>query len=223
VGSLLAIVVPLALGAAVSPTLFALEVLVLTGKRHPIARGWAVASGAGAVLVAFGLLGVTLLRTVDTGHRHRSPTGAAIDLGAAALLALLAARSAHKAKTAAEAHHEHTKGRLADAPTLAFVGVGALGMLVNFSTLVLFLPAVREIEHSSVDVAEKVVVWLIITVITLLPVLLPLTLVALLGTRADPLLARLSAFVGRHARTITIAIELLFAVILAWKGIGDLR
>jgi len=28
-------------------------------------------------------------------------------------------------------------------------------MLVNFSTLVLFLPAVREIEHSSVDVAEK--------------------------------------------------------------------
>ena len=66
-------------------------------------------------------------------------------------------------------------------------------MLVNFSTLVLFLPAVREIEHSSVDVAEKVVVWLIITVIALLPVLLPVTLVALLGTRADPLLARLNA------------------------------
>jgi hypothetical protein len=96
-------------------------------------------------------------------------------------------------------------------------------MLVNFSTLVLFLPAVREIEHSSVDVAEKVVVWLIITVIALLPVLLPVTLVALLGTRADPLLARLNAFVGRHARTIAIAIELVFAVVLAWKGIGDLH
>jgi len=93
-------------------------------------------------------------------------------------------------------------------------------MLVNFSTLVLFLPAVREIEHSSVDVAEKVVVWLIITVIALLPVLLPVTLVALLGTRADPLLARLNAFVGRHARTIAIAIELVFAVVLAWKGSG---
>jgi len=54
-------------------------------------------------------------------------------------------------------------------------------------------------------------------------VLLPVTLVALLGTRADPLLARLNAFVGRHARTIAIAIELVFAVVLAWKGIGDLH
>ena len=222
-GSLLAVVIPLALGAAVSPTLFALEVLVLTGTHHPVARGWAVAGGAGAVLLAFGLLGVTVLRTIETGHHHRSLTGAVIDLGAAAALVLLAARSLQKARTAAEAHHEHTKGRLDDAPTLTFVGVGALGMLVNFSTLVLFLPAVREIEHSSVDVAEKVVVWLIITVIALLPVLLPVTLVALLGTRADPLLARLNAFVGRHARTIAIAIELVFAVVLAWKGIGDLH
>jgi hypothetical protein len=36
-------------------------------------------------------------------------------------------------------------------------------------------------------------------------------------------LARLNAFVGRHARTIAIAIELVFAVVLAWKGIGDLH
>ena len=107
-GSLLAVVIPLALGAAVSPTLFALEVLVLTGKHHPVARGWAVAGGAGAVLLAFGLLGVTVLRTIETGHHHRSLTGAVIDLGAAAALVLLAARSLQKARTAAEAHHEHT-------------------------------------------------------------------------------------------------------------------
>ena len=138
-GSLLAIVVPLALGAAISPTLFALEVLVLSGLRHPVARAWALAGGAAATLIAFSVLGLTLLRNLHAGRHHRSPTDATIDLVAGVLLALLAARALHPGKTAAESHHDRTQRRLADTPTILFVGVGGLGMLVNFSTLLLFL------------------------------------------------------------------------------------
>ena len=220
--SLLGIVVPLALGAAISPTLFALEILVLSGRRHPVARAWALAGGAAATLIAFSALGLTLLQKLHSGHHHRSPADATIDLVAGALLALLGARALHPRKTAAESHHDRTRRRLADAPTILFVGVGVLGMLVNFSTLLLFLPALREISRSSVSPAGKGVTWLILLVTTLLPVLIPVTLVVMLGRRASPLLERLNTFVGGHSRQITVAIELLFAAVLIWKGIVEL-
>ena len=221
-GSLLAIVVPLALGAAVSPTLFALEVLILSGRRHPIARAWALAGGAAAVLIAFSVLGLTLLRNLHSGHHNRSPADASIELAAGALLLSLAARALYTRKTAAESHNDRTQGRLADTPTILFVGVGALGMLVNFSTLLLFLPALHEISRSPVSLADKGAAWLILVVITLLTVLIPVTLVVMLGRRASPLLDRLNTFVANHSRQITIIVEVVFAVILIWKGIAEL-
>jgi hypothetical protein len=158
-GSLLAIVLPLALGAAISPTLFALEVLVLSGRRHPVARAWALTGGAAATLIFFSVLGLTLLRNLHAGKHHRSLTDAAIDLVAGALLAVLAARALRPRKTVAESHHDRTRGRLAGTPTILFLGIGSLGMLVNFSTLLLFLPALHEISRSSVSQVDKGVTW----------------------------------------------------------------
>jgi hypothetical protein len=221
-GSLLAIVVPLALGAAISPTLFALEVLILSGRRHPVARAWALAGGAAAILIAFSVLGLTLLRNLHSGHHNHSPADASIELAAGVLLVSLAARTLYSSKTAAESHNDRAKGRLADTPSILFVGVGALGMLVNFSSLLLFLPALHEISRSSVSPADKATAWLVLVVITLLPVLIPVTLVVILGHRASPLLDRLNAFVANHSRQITITIEVLFAVVLIWKGIAEL-
>src|ERR1022692_487784 len=220
--SLLARVVPLAFGAAISPTHFALEVLVLSGRRHPVSRAWAVAGGASAVLAVYALLGLTLLDHLDTKHGH-SPAGAAIDLGAAVLLALLAFRALHRRPTAAEGHRQRTMSRIAEAPTLSFVGIGGVAMLLNFSTIVLFFPALHEISRSPVDRMEKAAAVLVLVVITLLPVLIPVLLAAGLGSRADPVLARLNRFVGGHSRQITAGIEIFFCILLIWKGIGELR
>jgi hypothetical protein len=111
---------------------------------------------------------------------------------------------------------------MVDEPTVSFWGLGALAMLVNFSTLVLYLAALHQISHSSVDLAEKTVVGVILILITLLPVLLPVLLVTVLGHKADPVLSRVNEFVGRHAREITAGIEILFCLVLLFKGIGEL-
>ena len=131
-GNLVVAVLPLALGAAVSPTLLALQLLVLSGGGHRLARAWALAAGSALVLAAFSVLCLTALARVRPSHGHRSMTDAAVLIGSGVLLGVLALRSRLRRPTAGEQHTSRSAARLAGAPTAWFVGVGALGMVVNF-------------------------------------------------------------------------------------------
>jgi len=222
-GSLLVSVLPLALGAAVSPTLLALQLLVLTGTTHRLSRAWALAAGAALVLGAFSLLCVTALQRIRPHHtHHKSATDAVVLLVSGGLLALLTIRSLLKRPTAGEKHTSTIAGRLGTASTAWFLGVGAVGMVVNFSTLLLVLPAVHEITHSSASTADKVAVFAVMYVIVLLPVLVPVLLVTVLGNGADRLLDATHTWVSRHSRTIGVVIEGVFAVYLMVKGVRAL-
>jgi len=221
-GQLLVAVLPLALGAAVSPTLLALQLLVLSGPVHRLARAWALALGAGLVLAAFSLLCVTALQHVRPHHAHRSATDATILIASGVLLGALAVRSRLRRATPGEKHTSATAGRMATAATPWFVGVGAFGMVVNFSTLLLVLPAVHEITHSSASASDRAVAFVVLYVIVLLPVLVPVVLATVLGRRADPVLSATHAWVGRNARTIGTVIEAVFAVYLLVKGVRSI-
>jgi len=218
-GQLLVAVLPLALGAAVSPTLMALQLLVLSGPTHRLARAWSLTLGAALVLGAFSVLCFTALDHLRPHHAHKSATDAAVLLGSGVLLAALAVRSRLKKPTTGENHSDRTAGRLATAGTPWFIGVGALGMVVNFSTLLLVLPAVHEIAHSSAGTTAKAVVFGVLYVIVLLPVLIPVLGATILGRRADPALDATHRWVARNARTVATVIEGVFAVYLVVKGI----
>jgi hypothetical protein len=221
--ALLVSVLPLAVGAAISPTLLALQLLVLTGATKPLARAWALAAGAALVLAGFALMGLTVLNHLHPAERHHhSVRGAVIEFIAAGLLAALAVRSMRRRPMPADRHTSRTAGLLQTAPTYWFIGAGALGMVLNFSTLVLFLPALHEITRSSASAAARAVTFTLLFVITLLPVLAPVGLVSVLGERADPALDATHDFVTRHSRQIGITIEVVFAAYLTVKGIGEL-
>jgi uncharacterized membrane protein len=221
-GALLATVLPLALGAAISPTLLALQLLVLAGPTRRLPRGWALAAGAALVLGGFSLLGFTVLSQLHGAGHHRSARDAIIAFVAAGLLGLLALRSLHHRPSSGEEHKERTAGRLANASTFWFLGVGAVGMVVNFSTLVLFLAALHEIARSAASTGARTVTFAILFVVTLAPVVVPVGLVTVLGDRADLPLSTANSFVSRHARTIGIGVEVVFAAYLVWKGFGEL-
>jgi hypothetical protein len=221
--ALLVSVLPLAVGAAISPTLLALQLLVLSGSTKPLARAWALTAGAGLALGAFSVLGLTVLDHLHPAeHEHHSLRGAVIMFVAAALMAALAARSLLRRPTPGEQQKTRTTGRLEDAPTFWFVGVGAIGMTVNFSTLVLFLPALHEITRSSVALVGKGIAFAILFLVTLSPVLIPVGLVTVSGGRAEPILDATHGFVARNSRRIGIIVEVVFAGYLAWKGLAEL-
>jgi hypothetical protein len=68
--SLLREVIPLALGAAISPVIFLLQLNTLTGAR-PIARGAALTAGAAIVLIVVSTIGVLV---GDTGFPPPTPS-----------------------------------------------------------------------------------------------------------------------------------------------------
>jgi len=192
---------------------------VLTGTTHRLSRAWSLTLGAALVLGAFSVLCVTALQRIRPHHgTHRSATDAAVLLVSGTLLALLAVRSLIRRPTVGERQPSTIAGRLGTASTGWFVGVGALGMVVNFSTLLLVLPAIHEITHSTASDASKVVVFAVLYVIVLVPVLVPVLLVTVLGSGADRLLDATHTWVGAHSRTIGVVIEVVFAVYLVVKG-----
>lgn len=221
--ALLVSVLPLALGAAISPTLLALQLLVLTGASKPLARAWALAGGSAVVLALFSLLGLTVLNHLHPAeHHHHSVRGAVIMFIAAGLLAALAVRTIRHRPMPADQHASRTASRMQTAPIYWFFGVGAVGMVLNFSTLVLFLPALHEITRSTASLLARSVAFTVLFVITLTPVIGPALTVAVLGDRAAPALEGAHRFVTKHSRQIGIAIEAVFAVYLGIKGIGEL-
>lgn len=215
-GSLLAIVVPLACGAAVSPTILALQLLTLSRREQPLARSWAVAAGCALVLAGLSLAALLLAKGTG-GSDSPSEAGGIVKLAAAALLLALGVRTLTRPAPAAPKPERQSAH-----PLRASSALGSAMMLTNFSTLVLYFPAVHAIGIDDADLGAKAVAFVLLFSITLLPALGPPLLVTLLGQRATPALQALNGFFTTHRRGIGAGICFAFAALLAATGLHAL-
>ena len=93
-GKLLLQVVPLALGAAVSPALLTVMVLTISSPRRGVARGVALTAGVLASLAVLTALGLTVLSHV-TSHASATKTAVsdAVDVTVGLILLALALKA----------------------------------------------------------------------------------------------------------------------------------
>ena len=80
-------------------------------------------------------------------------------------------------------------------------------MTTNFSTILLYLPAMRAISAARVADSDKVVAVTVALLITLLPVLVVYLLAVLVPKYSKPMLDRMHGVIDRHQRAIGITIE----------------
>ncbi|MEX1047405.1 MAG: GAP family protein [Actinomycetota bacterium] len=209
---------PLALGAAVSPTILTVGVLILAGKKQPMARAAAYAIGAAIPLFAIGIPGVLLLHEAAS-----SKTGIDVspwvDVAVGVLLIGLGLRRLSKRKTRQEKEGKRT-GRFENASPIAYLGIGVVMMLTNFTTLALYLPMLKDIARSGAPAADRIVVLLLLDLIVLTTAVVPPLLVAVVGAPARRALEDLNSWIGRHGRTIATAVFLGLGVYLVVKGLG---
>lgn len=229
-GELLTRVLPLAVGAAISPTVLAVALLILSSDRRPVARGWAFVGGVMVVVAGLTATGLAVSTQVGTPSRLRVEVTRTIDLVIGLLLLILAAATVLRMLSARRTGSDHAAA--ADATVTGtstpahhhdgLVTAGLLGaamMLSNFSTILLYVPAMHVIARSHVPDGQKAVVVVVVAFITTLPATAPLLVRMVAPGPAARTFGALHGWVTRHSQQIALVVEVVFGAWLLWKAL----
>jgi threonine/homoserine/homoserine lactone efflux protein len=219
-GELLTKVLPLAVGAAVSPVVLTLQVLTLAKNQYPLRRTWAVAAGCTVVAIGWATIGlVAINQTPEANSGHSDATSGVV---AIVFSLLLVGLGVHALLHRGANDDPKTRGDDARPRTVAFFVIGLGVMVTNFTSFVLFFPAVHAIAVSDASETANAVAMVILLALTLVTAYGPPLTATILGSRAQAGLDRLGGFVTRHHATINATICFAFAVYLAVRGIDIL-
>lgn len=227
-GELLSKVLPLSMGAAISPTVLAVVLVVLSGRRA-VARGAAFVAGVLVVLAGLTALGLYGVRQV-TPSATTTEIERVIDAIAGVLLLLLALGTVLRAAVRdAAAPPDEPPEASTGTPTPGPDGRAGLGgafvlglaiMVSNFSTILLYLPTIHIVSTAEVDAGDKTLAVALAFVITALPATAPLAVRIVAPGPASRAFGRLHEFIARNQRRIGVVIEVLFGVYLVVKALG---
>jgi hypothetical protein len=211
--SLLGDVVPLALGAAISPVLFLLQLNALTGTR-PIARGAALTAGAAIVLIVGSTVGVVL---GGTGFSERETLQAIINIAFGVLLLAVGLRALLRPPKPKPPDPDAGPKSVRS----AFLA-GAGGMATNVTTFALYIPALALIAGSNLPLGQRGLAGLIILLITLMVAWVPLLLAVAIPSASDRLLPALGNWMNSNSRWIQVVLCFGFGIWLLAKGLTAL-
>jgi hypothetical protein len=214
---LLVQVLPLALGAAVSPTVLTVQIVLMADGSPGLARAWGLAIGrttALAVLCVGGVGLLNLLPDVNTGGP--SLAEGLISLGAGLALGVMALIQWRRPR--APDHHTKVAARLARIHPAVLVPVGFLWQFVSVSTLALFIPALHVVTSATAPDVVKLVALIELVAITSLMWLGPPLYVSVFGGKATVNLNRLHDWFVAHGHQIKLVVEVGFSVGLVALG-----
>ena len=209
------------LAAMLSPTTLTFSVLALVLAKRPLRTGVWFYLGAFAVTIAIGILAAFVLGDVaaPSGNGDRKTWVSVFDLVAGALLVVYVARTWR-----VPISEKTTKGMVekmssvASSPWIAVLAAGAT--LANPGGFIpLALKAISEINPTTAGYAT---LWLVFTLVSLLPLGLAIVLLLVSPGRAERLLRASRTWLEGHLRLIASVIILLLALSLLRNGISGL-
>ena len=213
---------PLALGAAVSPGLLAIVLLILSSEPRPKARAWSYVLGVVTVIVVFTLVGIVTLRALVGAFGMPSTAWSVAGKAAVALVLLvLGWRYLRLPGARSDDAQPWFVSRLSAAGPPAFYALGVATMLTNWSTLLLYLSALEVIRTAAASPALALLASGVVLLITIGPLLVPVVAVTIVGHRSDQLLAVMGQFASRHSDRIIAGIYFVLAVLIAASALAD--
>lgn len=210
---------PLALGAAVSPLLLLGQLTLLTtlgSRAAALRRSLAYLLGALLIVLIWTMAAGWIAHRLPQHQRGADPVAAAVQLMLALALGALALQILRRPA------HAVVQQRSAHTGLLAPAAQGAGLMAINLTSLVLFLPAAQDVGRSGLPWDDQLIAWIGLVLITLLPIWVPPLLVVFSGRAGAQLLERLGHAVDHHRRAIDASVAAGFAVLLALRGLAEL-
>ncbi len=209
-------VVPLALGAAVSPMLLVGQMRTLTAPGSGVRQSWAYVAGNAVVVAGWALVGLGSGGSLPTrAAAGADPVSAGVRLVLAAVLLAIGARALHReGPTASTAPGGQSLGRS--------FGLGIALMAGNLTSLVLYLPALQDLARSGLAAAPLAALVLLVSLVTLAPSLLPPLVLVLTGAWGRARLEQLCHWTLAHQGRINGGLCFVFAAYLGWSGVARL-
>jgi hypothetical protein len=212
-GGVLAQSVPLAFAAAISP-LVLMGILAILGGPNP--KRHAIAFTLGVVSMIVGLLVVgMLLIGAQNGKTDPGPLGsntAHLVVGIVLILvSALMIKPSHK-DPQQHAEHKHRQLIKANAPLIAFFGLGIALMCTNFSTIVVLLAILHGVARANQGLAANVVALAVVAFITALPATGPLAAALFGGPRLAADVQRPGTWTTKNGKYILAVLFLVFGL-----------
>ena len=211
----------ISLAAMLSPTTLTFSVLALVLAKRPLRTGVWFYLGAFAVTIAIGILAAFVLGDVaaSSSNGQRKTWVSVFDLVAAVLLLVYVARTWR-----VPISEKTTKGMVekmssvASSPWIAVLAAGAT--LANPGG---FIPlALKAISETNPSTGGYATLWLVFTLVSLLPLGLAIVLLLVSPGTAERLLRASRTWLEGHLRLIASVIILLLALSLLRNGISGL-
>ncbi len=220
--TLIANLIPLALGIAISPVpVIAVIMMLSSGKALKNALlfdlGWVIA------IAALGVIGVLALGGKNvSGHKGAGPASDVTDLVLGVLLLFLAARRWMRGRGGAEEKEPRLLKSIDSLKPLTAFGLGAALILVNPKNLMITLAGIAQILKSDPGTGASFAALVVFIVVASIGVALPMVVYAVMPKRAASILGSWKSWLAEHNSAVMMYLLLVLGILLLVKGIVGL-
>lgn len=223
--NLLTIVVPIALVASISPTTFAVMIVLLSLSKKPKTSGLGFFVGSLIIILLSALLGIVVAESISlVDYKDISILPAWMNVILGVILFSFGVKISFKKEYSAD---EETENRLKDKyQSYGFGGSVLLAMgifTLNIITTILVFFASSQIGLSNLNLIGKTISLIILISITLLLVEIPLLICFLVPQKADNILSKLNRWIQKNGHYLTAGLTVIIGIYLIFKGLGELN
>ena len=194
-------ILPFIIGAAVSPILLVTVLYILARPTQPIKKSLFYLLG--------GTLTISIISAVIFYSTEIRPTPSPRnDLVPHMIIGFLLLFLAFDIYKKGPAKNEHKTRK--NTGMFAYFGIGVLLMLTNFTTIAMIFEVALGLRQFGITGSSKLLYLLVTVLFSILPILLPLLVLALAGNKSEKILDKLSEFMAKNAYIVT---SVFFAIL----------
>ncbi|GAB2821072.1 hypothetical protein GCM10027022_09140 [Alpinimonas psychrophila] len=212
-------IAPLGIGAALTPSLLCLQILMASNTPWK-ARSLAVFAGAAsafAIACTALLLGAASLPKPHTGS---DPLGGAVWLAVGIILATVSVYLFMPHPELRAKVETSLTNRMGKAKTITFFALAFALSIKDVSSFALLLPAIHDISSSGIELFWQIIAVGVLYFLALSPVIVPPLWRLIRGAKATVSLGHLYRFTMDHQFEILAIVFAIFAVYCAVIGVG---
>lgn len=223
ISSLITIILPLALAAAVSPVVLSVFLVIMSLSDNPKLPGLSFYLGSIFVLLITVFLGIYLGQKLIGGGTGNPNTIASIDIFLGAILVLLGFRNfTSKHENKLFKYLKSDKSSSTFSKFKRYFSLGFIAFLTNFSTAIFILAAGRTIGVADAGFIPDAAAILVLALITLLVIEIPLIFFILMPLKAKKITEPVNNWINSHGNIVTGLFCVFIGLMVVYNGITKL-